>query len=171
MLHTAKLTASDGAANDLFGDRVSISGDTIVVGARFDDHPPSCLQCSFVTDAGSAYVFVEPEAGWSGNLTQSATLRASDRNPNDQFGVSVAVEGDTVAVGAFLADSGFADRGAAYVFVKPAAGWSGLRNQSVKLMPNDGSIEGSYGRRSPGVERPASFPGQCAVQAELLGCP
>lgn len=145
VFHSAKLTASDGATNDLFGDRVAISGDTVVVGARFDDHPPGCLFCDPVVDAGSAYVFAKPAAGWSGTLTQNAVLRASDRNPNDQFGVSVAVEGDTVAVGAFLVDSGFADRGAAYVFVKPAAGWSGLSNQSVKLMPGDGSIGDQFG--------------------------
>jgi hypothetical protein len=145
VLHSAKLTAGDGLANDLFGDRVAISGDTIVVGARFDDHPPGCLQCTFVIDAGSAYVFVKPVAGWIGNLTQSATLRANDTTPNQQFAVSVAVEGDTVAVGAFLADSGFADRGAVYVFVKPAAGWSGTRNQSVKLMAGDGGIGDQLG--------------------------
>jgi uncharacterized protein (TIGR03437 family) len=47
----AKLTASDGAANDLFGSAVAISGDTVVVGAFLDDVGPN-------VDQGSAYVFV-----------------------------------------------------------------------------------------------------------------
>ena len=55
----AKLTASDAAAFDLFGAAVSISGDTIVVGAGFDGCPagPGC---------GSAYVFEKPAGGWPG---------------------------------------------------------------------------------------------------------
>ena len=46
----AKLTASDAAADDLFGYSVAVSGDTAVVGANFDDTAAG-------TDAGSAYVF------------------------------------------------------------------------------------------------------------------
>jgi len=33
----AKLTADDGAADDYFGSSVSIDGDTVVIGAKFDD--------------------------------------------------------------------------------------------------------------------------------------
>ncbi len=44
-----KLTASDGAAGDMFGNGVSVSGDTAVIGAVFDDDSG--------TDSGSAYVF------------------------------------------------------------------------------------------------------------------
>ncbi len=45
----AKLTASDAAAGDSFGGSVSISGDTVIVGAPLDDDVPN--------DSGSAYVF------------------------------------------------------------------------------------------------------------------
>ena len=47
----AKLTASDGAANDYFGYSVSISSDgtTALIGATYDDDKG--------TDSGSAYVF------------------------------------------------------------------------------------------------------------------
>ena len=53
----AKLTASDGAAFDEFGHSVSISGDTAVVGARFDDDNGA--------GSGSAYVVVRSGTSWS----------------------------------------------------------------------------------------------------------
>jgi hypothetical protein len=45
----AKLVAADGAAGDYFGESVSVSGSTIVFGARYDDDKGS--------NSGSAYVF------------------------------------------------------------------------------------------------------------------
>ena len=70
-IEAAKLTASDGAMDDRFGSSVSISGDTVVVGAVLDGDDP-------VSASGSAYVFVEPVGGWTGNLTETAKLTASD---------------------------------------------------------------------------------------------
>ncbi len=102
---TAKLTASDGAASDLFGQSVAISGDTVVVGADGDDVGANA-------DQGSAYVFVKPGGGWV-SATETAKLTASDGAANDLFGTSVAVSGDTVVVGSPGASG---DRGAAYVF-------------------------------------------------------
>ena len=93
MTQTAKLTASDGAEGDYFGVSVSISGDTVVVGANGDDDNGDT--------SGSAYVFVKPSAGWS-NMTQTAKLTASDGVEGDYFGYSVSVSGDTVVVGASL---------------------------------------------------------------------
>ena len=100
-MQTAKLTASDGAANDRFGISVAVSGDTVVVGAHGDDGY-----------RGSAYVYVKPGGGWV-NATQTAKLTASDRAADDYFGYSVAVSGDTVVVGAYGDDG---SRGSAYVF-------------------------------------------------------
>ncbi len=128
LTQSAKLTASDGAASDQFGGAVAISGDTVVVGARLDDIScvPACI------NLGRAYVFVKPIAGWSGNVTQNATL-----NPpiaaGDEFGNSVAIDGDTIAVGAWL--EGPSDRGRVYVFVKPVAGWSGDLFTNTRLAP------------------------------------
>ena len=73
----AKLTANDGAAGDLFGDSVSISGTTAVVGARFDDDRGD--------GSGSAYVFELSDGTWS----QVAKLTATDGDTGDLFGVSV----------------------------------------------------------------------------------
>jgi len=99
----AKLTASDGAAGDAFGRFVSIDGDTVVIGAFFDD------------DKGSAYVFVRDEDGiW----TEEAKLTAFDGAAGDLFGVSVSIDEDTALIGASLDDDLFPASGAAYVFVR-----------------------------------------------------
>ena len=95
----AKLIASDGVANDKFGQSVAISGNTIVVGASGDDDRGS--------GSGSAYVFVRDDGGtptdpsddtWS----QQAKLTASDGAFGDGFGGSdaVAISGNTIVVGA-----------------------------------------------------------------------
>ncbi len=100
----AKLVAADAATNDHFGWAVAISGDFVVVGARFSN--PSGMN-----RAGSAYIFGRDHNGddaWG----QVAKLTASDATIGDEFGASVAISGDTVVVGATLENHG----GAAYIF-------------------------------------------------------
>ncbi len=105
-----KLTASGGAAGDLFGISVALSGDTLVVGAAGDD-------IGGIANQGAAYVFARNGTGWS----QQRHLFAEDGVANDGFGGAVALSGDTVVVGASSDDSGAsADQGSAYVFVCPA---------------------------------------------------
>jgi len=135
----AKLTASDKAASDHFGNSVASSGDTIVVGAPESDPGGT-------GNAGAVYVFAKPVGGWSGNLTQSAKLIASDKTAGDRFGYSVAIHGDTVVVGASEADPGGTNAaGAAYVFVKPVGGWSGNLTQSAKLTASDKGLDDHFG--------------------------
>ncbi len=124
MTQTAKLTASDGAGDDRLGDSAAISGDTIVVGAIYDD-----------SDRGAAYVFVRPTNGWS-DATQTAKLTASDGSASDYFGGSVAISDDAIVVGANGVQS---YTGAAYVFVKPAGGWGDM-TQTAKLTASDGAM-------------------------------
>jgi uncharacterized protein (DUF2345 family) len=126
---TAKLTAFDGAAADEFGGSVAISGSTAVVGARGDD-----------SDEGSAYVFVEPDGGWA-TATETAKLTATDGAAPDQFGTSVAIDGDTVVVGAGNDDSG---KGSAYVFVEPGGGWA-TATETAKLTAADGAAPDQFG--------------------------
>ena len=129
----AKLTASDGAADDLFGISVAVSGDTVVVGAELNDVGNNIGQ-------GSAYVFVKPAGGWAGLLTEDAKLTASDGRPVDFLGESVALSGDTAVVRAPFGDVGQnGAEGAAYVFVKPAGGWAGLLHENAKLVASDGA--------------------------------
>ena len=105
---TAKLTAADGAADDVLGWSVAVSGDTIVAGSASDDGVAGSAQ-------GSVYVFVRPAGGWV-NTTQTAKLTASDGAANDVLG-RVAVSGDTIVAGAPLNVVPNSDHGSAYVFV------------------------------------------------------
>jgi hypothetical protein len=101
----AKLTASDAAANEAFGISVSISGDTIVVGADGDDQ-------ALGTNVGSAYMFSRSGTRW----TEQAKLTASDGAAFDYFG-RVSLSGDSVLVGASQDDhTDGSDAGSAYVF-------------------------------------------------------
>lgn len=76
---------------------------------------------------------------------QLAELTASDGTPTDGFGTSVAVNGDTIIVGAPYASIGSnSGEGAAYVFVKPSGGW-GNHTEVAKLTPSDGSSDRWFG--------------------------
>jgi hypothetical protein len=133
----AKLTATDGKASYFFGSSVAISGDTVIVGADYSDGGPG------LAASGAAYVFEKPIGGWSGALVEDAKLAASDADPFDYFGGSVAISGDTVVVGAW-GKSDFR-YGAAYVFDKPIGGWSGTLIENAKLTANDAAAEDWFG--------------------------
>ena len=126
-----KLVALDGAPSDNFGICVSISGDTIVVGAQTDDVGAG-------TDQGSAYVFTRSGTAW----TQQSKLTASDGEAGDLFGMSVSVSGDTAVVGAGLDHAGASlDIGAAYVFLRTGNIWQ----QQAKLVAGDGAVGDTFG--------------------------
>ena len=109
----AKLAVADADAGDFLGQSVSISGDTLIVGAYGDDH-------FSVFDAGSVYVFDRTGTSW----TQTARLEASDPAPGDWFGFSASLAGGTAVVGAVHKNlGGLFEAGAAYVFVRGADGW------------------------------------------------
>jgi len=131
MTQTAKLTASDGDGQDDFGISVGIDGNTVVVGAPYNNR------------LGAAYVFVEPSSGWE-NMTQTAKLTASDAAAFDYFGYAVAISGNTVVVGEPRANVIFGFQGAAYVFVKPGNGWVN-KTQNAKLTASDGGIDDALG--------------------------
>ena len=117
----AKLTVYSRNNNDRFGRSVAIDGDTIVVGA----HQPTYQDGGeTIKQPGAAYVFTKPDTGWANSPgTETAKLTASDRTDGDQFGFSVAVDGDTIVIGADALNETNRS-GSAYVFTKPAAGWA-----------------------------------------------
>jgi hypothetical protein len=87
-------------------------------------------------------VYVKPPGGWSGQLTESAQLRASDPNPfgTDEFYASaVAIEAERIAVGARSYDlSGrVSNEGAVFVYEKPSAGWSGILAENLQFTAAD----------------------------------
>lgn len=114
----AKLIASDAITNGQFGTSVAISGDIAVVGVEADDDAcPGIANCL----SGSAYVFEKINGIW---MLQSK-LTAWDASSGDRFGCSVAIEGDTLVVGAYIADApGVGGAGAAYVFVRSNGAWT-----------------------------------------------
>ena len=120
----AYLKASNAEQYDRFGHSVSISGDTLVVGAFDEDSAATGVNGNqndnSATYAGAAYVFVRNGHTWS----QQAYLKASNTAPIDGFGYSVSVFGDTIVVGANWESSSVKYAGAAYVFVRNGAIWS-----------------------------------------------
>jgi hypothetical protein len=133
----AKLTESKGRGEDYVGWSVAVSkdGGTVAVGAAG--------WCRYHGDEGcgqgAVLVFVKPATGWT-DMTETALLLASDGQPGDYLGDSVAVsdDGSAIVAGAPLwpADGSFV--GAAYVFERPQGGWTNGR-ESARLTSTDGS--------------------------------
>ena len=126
----AKLAASDKAPNDLFGQAVSIDGDTVVIGSFFDD--------DFGSHSGSAYVFRRDSAIWS----EEAKLLPSDGAEADMFGISVSLSADVTVIGSPFDDDLGADSGSAYVFRWDGNAWI----QEAKLTAGDGAAGDQFGR-------------------------
>jgi len=133
----AYLKASNPDSIDLFGYAVAIDGDTVVIGAPLEDSMATGVNGNqgdnSLEEPGAAYVFVRSGTTW----TQQAYLKASNTDDLDLFGSSVAIDGDTVVVGAFLEassavgvngnqgnDVNTPSAGAAYVFVRTGTTWS-----------------------------------------------
>ena len=121
----AKLTPTGLGESGSFA-AVAISGDTLIGGARGDD--------GIAGNAGAAYIFTRSGSTW----TQQAKLTASDAIVNHTFGISVAIDGDTVAIGAY-GDASF--RGAAYIFTRSGSTWT----QQAKIIASDGASNDVYG--------------------------
>jgi alpha-tubulin suppressor-like RCC1 family protein len=91
----AKLTADDSRFGDRFGCSVSISGDTVLVGAEYYDMVFTADR--FTYNSGSAYVFARAGTTWS----QQAKLVTRNDGQGMRFGYSVAIDGDTALVGCY----------------------------------------------------------------------
>jgi hypothetical protein len=123
--HKAKLTAEQESAYHYFGYSVSVSGDTILVGNyRYDP--------AGVSDGGMAYIFEKPLSGWS-NMHETAILTSVDTESFDNFGISVAIDGDIAVVGNSRKSCTNGDNcGAVYIFQKTGVTWSDM-TQTAKL--------------------------------------
>jgi len=141
----AELTDTAQIIGEETGISVAMSGDTAVVGANNES-----------TENGAAYVFVKPSSGWA-NMTQTATLTASDGVAGDGFGQAVAIGGDVILVAA-------QNSSAVYLYVNPAGGWQDM-TQTAKLTASAGQsrfglalgvsgntvVIGSYGTNQEGT--------------------
>lgn len=108
-----KLVASDAAADDRFGSSVAVSGDTVFVGAPYDDDGAD--------RSGSVYVFVRNQ-GAADNWGELRKLNALDAAVNVSFGSQLAAGGDVAVVGMSGDASAGASTGAAYVFSRNQGG-------------------------------------------------
>lgn len=116
-------TANDAAKFDSLGWAVGISGDTAVVGAPIQKVGANYAQ-------GAAYVFVRSGTTW----TQQAKLLAADGAMDDYLGDTIAIDGDTVAVGAYRG-------GGVYIFVRSGTTWT---QQGAKLVGDAGASSFGY---------------------------
>jgi hypothetical protein len=128
--------APDSAASDVFGFAVALDGDTLVVGAQYDDDRGNA--------SGSAYVFARDEGGTE-NWGLVKKLTGSDGAANDFFGRAVAISADKLVVGANGDNVGAnADQGSAYLFASDEGGtdnWGEVK----KLTAPDGAANDFLG--------------------------
>ncbi len=126
-----KLIASDWVGGDQFGISVAINGDTVAVGANHGNRATS----------GAVYMFERNQNGVE-NWGQVQELTASDSNLLDEFGISVAIDGDTMVVGAWAQN--LLTGGAAYIFQRNqngVAGWVEVQ----KLTASDVAAHDQFG--------------------------
>lgn len=116
---------------------LAIDGDTMVAGAPYDTH------FGLKTNAGAAFVFVRSGSTW----TEQARLEASDPHHSEEFGYSVSISGDVIAVGAHNDDT---SRGAVYMFERRGSSWI----QTQKLVGFD---EGAFDNFGESVRVSASI--------------
>ena len=128
----AKLLASDGDFQDVFGGAVAIKDDTALVGAGGDDGDG--------THSGSAYVFIRDASGvW----TQQTKFLPDDGVTNSEFGVSVALDADMALVGAQGDNNNNGViTGSAHLFRRDAAG---IWTRQTKLLASDGAVTDGFG--------------------------
>jgi hypothetical protein len=142
----AKLLASDGHANDRFAWPVTLDGDTALIGVCQDDDTG--------VDSGSAYVFTRTGTTW----TQQQKLLASDSHAGDWFGIRIALDGNTILIGACYDDDNGINSGSAYVFTRTGSTFSIAGGVGVKaVIKNEGTTDAN------------DIPWQIHVEGGMLG--
>ena len=116
----ASSTTTALGGGDHFGEFVAISADTVVVGAQLEDSLTGVPSDNSGINPGAVYVFTRSGTTWS----QQAYLKASNLSNQDRFGCSVAISGDTVAIGAEDQDTTASASGAVYVFTRSDTTWT-----------------------------------------------
>jgi hypothetical protein len=157
----ATLRAAQADVEDHFGYSVAVQGDTILVGVPYEDSASRSINGdeadNLAENAGAVFVFVRNGSQW----TRQAYLKAANADPGDQFGKSVAIQGDRVIVGAWLEDGNgpvsnddpenndAEDSGAVYSFVRNGTTWE--QTDYVKVS-NTGAGDGFGGSVAFGQE-------------------
>jgi hypothetical protein len=113
-----------------YGFAVALDGNTLAVGARYEYNPESG------NGSGAVYIYTQNGNDW----TLQGRLAAPDGQPFDLFGYSLALKGDTLAVGARAANApdGRRDTGAVYLYQRSGDSWY----LQARLLPADtGAID------------------------------
>jgi len=150
----AYLKASNTGSSDYFGSSVAISGNTVVVGARWEQSGAAGVGANqadnSLSGAGAAYVFTRSGTVWS----QQAYIKASNPGQYDNFAGAISLSGDTLVVGATgeesnaqgiggnQADNSANYAGAAYVFQRSGTSWS----QQAYLKASNGGASFGFGQ-------------------------
>ena len=132
---TQKLFAPNADLFDVFGGAVAIDGDTMAIAA------PGRLHRDFDTDTGAVFIYRQTGDSWV--VDQELSIPANPNNGSDltDFGTSIAIDGDTMIVGAPGSNGG---RGVAYVFTQNGGVWS----QSQRILPSDSGRSDRFGASS-----------------------
>lgn len=159
-VHESYIKAANGDVNDQFGWAVAVNGDTMVVGTGNESSSQTTItngsgasSDNSADGSGSVYVYRRTGTIW----VQQAYLKAPNAEAGDGFGVSVAVDGDTIVVGASgddsaqttitnastaSADNSAPSAGAAYVFVRNGDAWT----QQAYLKAHNAGHSDDFGR-------------------------
>lgn len=124
-------TAPDAKPGDVFGQSIALTENFLVIGAPRND--------SLGVDSGAAYIYKRESGIW----LYQAKIKASDGAAGDLFGISVAIDGNTILVGADLNDEVAQEAGAVYVYVFDDNQWK----QEAKLVASDGGKTDIFGVR------------------------
>ncbi len=124
------LLASDGQADDMFGNAMAISGNFAVIGTPQDDDVDS--------NSGAAYIYEKI----GGNWIFSEKLVVDDGELADMFGISVDIDGDYLIVGAWQAVGLTGNTGAAYIYKRNGSNW----DFQQKIYANDGESADNFGK-------------------------
>jgi hypothetical protein len=141
---------ADLAGDVGFADAIDLDGDTLAVGAKWHGNPST----------GAVYMFGRDGTG---SWTQRQLLFASNAGPNDSFGENLALDGDTLAVGAPAeasaatgidgdgSDDSAPESGAAYLFTRDSAGqWTQVaylkssNSESPDLFGSATAVQGDW---------------------------
>jgi hypothetical protein len=150
----AYIKASNAGPSDQFSKCLSLNGDTLAVGARYEDNDQTTItnwptithDFPYSSDSGAVYVYKRTGTSWA----QQAYIKPSNNTAGDSFGYSMSLSGDSLAVGSFLedsnqttitngttasADNSLVDSGAVYLYTRSGNNWS---QQAYLKAPNVG---------------------------------
>ena len=130
----AFLTQSDLTADDLYGQRVDMTDDYLIIGAPYNDEGAA--------NSGAVYIY---ERTGRNTWVQEPKIQPDDSAADCFFGGSVAIDGDYAVVGAYSDDNGGStinNYGAAYVFKRS---YAGIWEQQQKLRAESPGFGDYYG--------------------------